>query len=75
MHTKKKSILKIKSIIIMKFNQPKKFEIRNIFIDKKSYRDLVIYFTRYYSDKSVTMLNPYYDELRGKIEDYERKNT
>ena len=59
----------------MKFNQPKKFETRNIFIDKKNYRDLVIYLTRYYSDKSVTVLNRYYDELREKIEEYEGKNT
>ena len=31
----------------------KKIEARNIFIDKKSYEDLVIYFTRYHTDKSI----------------------
>ena len=48
-----------------------KLETRNIFIDKKSYKDLVIYFTRYHLDKS--MLNLYSDELVGKIEQYEGK--
>ena len=34
----------------------------------------MIYFTRYHADKSVTMLNLYYDGLIGKIEEYEGKN-
>ena len=59
----------------MKFNQPKKVETRNIFVGKNSHRDLVIYFTRYYSDKLVRMLSWYYDKLRGNVEQYEGKNT
>ena len=34
----------------------------------------MIYFTRYHPDKPVTMLNLFYDELIGKIEEYEGKN-
>ena len=30
----------------------------------------MIYFTRYYLDTSITMLNLYYDELIGNIEEY-----
>ena len=30
----------------------------------------MIYFTRYYLDTSVTMLNLYHDELIGNIEEY-----
>ena len=52
----------------MKFNQPKKVKTRNIFVGKNSHRDLVIYFTRYYSDKLVRMLSWYYDKLRGNVE-------
>ena len=48
----------------------KKTETRNILIDKKSYKDLVIYFIRYQPDKSIRMLNLYYDKLIGKIEGY-----
>ena len=54
-----------------KFDQSKKLETRNIFINQKSYKDLVIYFARYHRDKSVTVLNLYYDELIGKIEEKE----
>ena len=32
---------------------------------------MVIYFTRYHPDKSTKILNLYYDELTGKIEEYE----
>ena len=46
----------------------KKVETGNIFIYKKSYKDLVFYVTRYHPDKSMTMLNQYYDELIAKIE-------
>ena len=34
---------------------------------------MVIYFTRYHPDESVTMLNLYYDELVGNIKKYEGK--
>ena len=53
--------------------KPKKLETRKIFINTKSYTDLVIYFTRYHHVKSTTKLNLYYQELIGKIEEYERK--
>ena len=33
----------------------------------------MIYFTRYHSDKSISMLNLYYAELVRKIEECERK--
>ena len=46
----------------------KKVETGNIFIYKKSYKDLVFYVTRYHPDKSITMLNQYYDELIAKTE-------
>ena len=58
----------------MKINQTKKIGTRNIFFNK-SYKDLVIYFTRYYLDKSTSTLNLYYDKLIGKFEEYEGKNT
>ena len=50
--------------------KPQKTETINILIDEKSYKDLVIYFTRYHPDKSIRMLNLYYDKLIGKIEGY-----
>ena len=33
----------------------------------------MIYFTRYHRDKSITMLNLYYDELIEKTEEYGEK--
>ena len=33
--------------------KPKKIETKNIFIDKKSCKGLVICFTRYHHDKSI----------------------
>ena len=33
----------------------KKLETKNIFIDKKSYKDLVIYFTRYHPNNDTTI--------------------
>ena len=72
MHVKK-SLLKIKSLYVRQFNYTKKMETKNIVIDEKSLKDLVIYFTRYGSAKTVTMLNLYYHKLMGKIKEYERK--
>ena len=46
MHTKKMNIENQVHYHYEKLTKPKKIETRNIFIDKKSYRDLVIYFTR-----------------------------
>ena len=37
----------------------------------ESYKDLVICFSRYHHDQSITMSNLYYDELIRKIEEYE----
>ena len=39
--------------------KPNKLETRNILIDKKSCKELVIYFTGYHPDKSIAMLNLY----------------
>ena len=55
--------------------KPKKLETRNICIDKEIYENLVVCFTRYHTDKSITILNLCYDKLIGKIDDYVRKNT
>ena len=63
MHTKETNIKNQVHYHDESLVKPKKIEIKNIFIDKKIYKDLVIYFTRYHPDKSITMLNLYYDEL------------
>ena len=55
--------------------KPKKLEARNILNEKKIYKDLMIYFTRYHPNESVTMLNLCYDELTRKIKNFEEKNT
>ena len=68
MHTKK---INIKNQV--HYHYKNLIESKNVLINKKSYRNLVIYFTRYHSEKSVTILNLYYDELIGKIEQYEGK--
>ena len=53
--------------------KPKKLGTRNIFIDKKGNKELVIYFTIYYPDKSITMLNLYCDEFIEIIEEHKGK--
>ena len=73
MHTKKIYIKNQVHYHYKNLIESKKLETRNVLINKKSYRNLVIYFTRYHSEKSVTILNLYYDELIGKIEQYEGK--
>ena len=73
MHTKKIYIKNQVHYHYKNLIESKKLENRNVLINKKSYRNLVIYFTRYHSEKSVTILNLYYDELIGKIEQYEGK--
>ena len=73
MHTKKINIKNQVHCHYKNLIESKKLETRNVLINKKSYRNLVIYFTRYHSEKSVTILNLYYDELIGKIEQYEGK--
>ena len=52
----------------------KRKNIENILIDEKSYKDLVIYFTRYDYGKSIRILSLYYHELMGKIEEHEESN-
>ena len=47
--------------------------MNNIFIDKKDYKDLIIYFAGYHPNKSTAMLNLYYNELIVIIEEYEGK--
>ena len=73
MHTKKINIKNQAHYHYENLFKPKKLETKNIFIDKKSYKDLVIYFTGYHFDKSITMLNVYCDELIGKIVDFQGK--
>ena len=56
-----------------RFNQSKK----NVLIDKKSYKDLVIFFFGYDRGKSIRMSWKYenqYHELTGKIEEHKGKN-
>ena len=69
-HTKKINIKNEVHYHYENLVKPQKTEIINILIDEKSYKDLVIYFTRYHPDKSIRMLNLYYDKLIGKIEGY-----
>ena len=69
-HTKKINIKNQVQYHYENLVKPKKTETRNILIDKKRYKDLVIYFTRYHRDKSIRMINLYYDKLIGKIEGY-----
>ena len=52
---------------------PKKMETKNIVINEKSYKDLVMYFTRFGSGKTLTMLNLYYHKLMGRIKESEGK--
>ena len=52
--------------------KPKTLETRNILIDKKSYKDLVFFFTRYHHVKSTSISKvSKNDELIGKTEEYE----
>ena len=51
----------------------KKLDTKNIFIDKKNYKDLMIYFTRYVHRKLIKMLSLRYHELMGKNKEHERK--
>ena len=51
----------------------RKLETKEILINKKIYKDFVIYFTRYDHGKTIKMLSLYYHKLVGKMEEYERK--
>ena len=50
-------------------------ETKNISFDQKSYKNLVIYFTRYVHNKSIKILRLHYDELVGKTEELEVKKN
>ena len=52
-----------------------KLETKNISFDQKSYKNLVIYFTRYVHNKSIKILRLHYDELVGKTEELEVKKN
>ena len=54
------------------FVRAKKLETKNILVDKKNYKNLTIYFTRYVHSKSK-MLSVYYHELMRKIKEHEAK--
>ena len=54
-------------------SQSKRLETKNILINQKNYKDLVIYFTRYGLKNSIKLLRLYYNELLGKIEEHEEK--
>ena len=49
----------------------KKIETKNILINAKYYKDLVIYFTTCNCEKSVRILRLYSHELMGEIEEHE----
>ena len=48
-------------------------ENKNILIDGRNYKHLVIYFTKYVHSKSVTLLSQYYHELMRKIKKVKEK--
>ena len=53
--------------------RPEILQTKNILIDEKSYKDMVIYSTRYDRGESITKLNLYYHELTAKIEEHQGK--
>ena len=63
-HTKETNIKNQVHYYYERLVKPKKIEVENIFIDEKIDR-------KYHPDKSITMLNLYYDELVGNIEEDE----
>ena len=50
-----------------------KLHTKNILVDEKHYKDLVVYFTRHFHSKLIKMLSLHYYELIGKIEEYAGK--
>ena len=50
-------------------------DIANITVRGFAYHCFIHDINRYHNDKFITMFNLGYDELKGKIEDYEGKNT
>ena len=55
-------------ILTIQSKQNKKLETKNFLIVEKSYKDLVIYFTRYVHSRSIKMLSLHYHELMRKKE-------
>ena len=53
--------------------EPEKIETKNILIDEKNLKDLVIHFTRYVNRKSMKCFSLYFYKLMGKIKEHERK--
>ena len=54
--------------------EAKNIKTKNNLIDEKSYKDLVIYFTRYLHNKSIKILRFHYHELIGKTDEHEGKD-
>ena len=52
----------------------KVLKAKDISINEKNYKDLVIEFTRYLHSNLINMLSLHYHELMGKIEEHEGKN-
>lgn len=46
---------------------------KNILINQKNYKYLIIYFTRYNRCESMKILSQYYQELMGKIKEDKEK--
>ena len=53
--------------------EAEKIETKNILIDEKNYKDLVIYFFRHVYNELIEILRLHYDELIGKIEAHKGK--
>ena len=54
MHAKEINIKnRVYNFILTIWSKPKKIETKNVLIDKKNYKDLVIYFTAYIHIKSL----------------------
>ena len=67
-----------KSSLELLFNNSikvKKLEFKNILINEKNHKDLVIHFTRYVHNKSIKTLRMQFGELIGKIEEHGGKNV
>ena len=54
--------------------KPEEIEIKNILINQKNFKDLVIHFTGDVNCKSIKMLSLYFYKLMVKIDKNEGKN-
>ena len=69
--------IKIKSRICNYFNnliESEKLKNKNILVDEKNFKNLVIYFTRYVNCNSIKMLSLYFYKSLGRIEKRDGKN-